>query len=286
MSFKLEISVFVFLVFLTVSIGLGCNKSQLKNIPIIEDVVDQNYICARYEINLSEYTSDNHFKFKVQPIVFGGASINISTVQTLLNKDFKGANISFDIKKPQVVSFIPDEIYYTEYLEDYYEPQQITILVFPKGISLKEERRGTIQGAALGIPEISNPAKGKPIVFMREEVVHTRITSHEIAHSFGIYHTFTPDPNSPILGKSCITGDLVSTTMVPIEGAGVGNKTCDYYLPESFKDTLTQTQIESIVTNIASYSPPQCMEGFDKGQFERMRKIIEINPRIQDAMIR
>ena len=159
----------------------------------------------------------------------------------------------------------------------------IKVLVLPKGIqTLEDERTVAITwGKALGIPTRDNPTTGKPIFFVREEVLYTSVFFHELGHVLGLWHTFHGDDQDEE-GLNCFFGDYAYDTYTPPSDIQYGHNDCNCYTEEE----LTQEKIRSYL-NALGYPPPHCMEWeITEGQFRITRKVHSVNSLLQEAAYR
>lgn len=151
----------------------------------------------------------------------------------------------------------------------------LNIVVVPQGVRFKEEENlppmRKIQGAALHIPST--------IMFIREEVSHTSITTHEMLHCLGLYHMFTR-PDDSEKGYDSSTGDFVCDTPKSDGGAKI-SLSCNYFPVDS---NYTLEEMELMATNYMSYSPAHCLDTMTVGQVDKVFKTIELTPALTDCL--
>jgi hypothetical protein len=117
-------------------------------------------------------------------------------------------------------------------------------------------------------------------------LVRSHVTSHEMGHCLGLWHTFQTQSGctSFVNGTNCSTcGDFVCDTPAdPGWGFQINYPQCtwlnsgndpngDPYAPDPHQ--------------VMAYTHPDCMEYFSTGQGERMRQIISITPILQACLV-
>jgi len=267
--------------FFLFAIFLSCNES--TDTIIVEDIIKSNYLCDNFTITLDEYKGDVHHVFRVKPVVVGNIAFNRNRFWKNIEEFWKPYNISFILEPTSKVDKLDPNSTIKECLDGYYENGYLVALILPTGIKLSAPLNVT--GQANGIPSLSNPAKGKPVFFILEEAMYTNIVNHEIGHTLGLNHTFQYN-DVRNKGLNCDSGDGVPDTVTPIEGGGVGAITCKYYAPEDWIKDYTEDEIDNLVTNVMSYSHPNCITSVTEGQLQKIRAQIAINSRLQDAIIK
>jgi len=250
--------------------------------------LSNQYACEQFEIKNEQYGVNTKHTFKVQVIVIGTDTLRLEDLEANL-KDFgRQANFEFKIIKTHFDSICTAyPISYQKMLEDNYTPGLITIMIVCDHVRFEEEGDGRIDGAALGIPELDDPTKGRPILFVRSSVAYGKILHHEGSHLLGLSHTFK-DYDYDNRGLNCDVriGDGVPDTVTPIRTGSVGAESCLYYAPEAALKDYSREEIMNMVRNPQSYSPPSCMGEFTEAQVQKMRKMIEVNSRLQDCLIK
>lgn len=248
--------------------------------------LSNTYACEQFEIKNEQYGVNTKHTFKVQVIVIGTDTLRLEDLEANL-KDFgRQANFEFKIIKTHFDSICTAyPISYQKMLEDNYTPGLITIMIVCDHVRFEEEGDGKIDGAALGIPELDDPTKGRPILFVRSSVAYGKILHHELGHSVGsLSHTFK-DFDVDNKGMTCFSGDKIPDTVSPLRTGSVGAKTCSYYAPEEVLKEYTEEEILNLTSNPMSYSPSSCLGEFTEAQIQKMRKGVELNPRLQDCLI-
>ncbi len=117
----------------------------------------------------------------------------------------------------------------------------------------------------------------------------TKVTSHEIGHCLGLYHTFhgTCDGSGCeelLNGSNCSTcGDLVCDTPADNTKHHL-DANCNVY--SNAKNCKQGNYLYPSPNNlIMDYIPPQCMQIFTPGQGERMRGVIATHPLLQSVIV-
>lgn len=246
-------------------------------------LADKTPFCEVYDLSQNLYTPDVDVYFKIQPIIFDSELLNIEKVGNKLNDKFNEGGFYFKVLDP-IYSPPVDSISFLNSFRDNYEPGEIRMLIFPDSTYFYEDPTNKIIGAADNIPEIDNVAKAKPIFFIRRSKVYSTIIAHELGHVFGLKHTFH-DNDIRNKGFNCFSGDRIKTTVTPHQQISVYTKNCKVFIPAYLKDIYSKEDIRNMVDNIESYSPENCLLKFVPEQFMRMRKILELNPRLQDCII-
>lgn len=225
--------------------------------------------------------------FRVEPVYMGDPS-NLtdfsSKIENTLNRKFNTGNIYFKALPTSYKTPYNTTVSFLTYLEENYDPMSIKVLIFPDSISFIEEKLKPIQGAALGIPDKDNPSTGKPILFIRESKIND-VLNHEMGHVFGLYHTFEGN-DTDNKGLNCETGDEVPTTITPDPEGSFYIHECDYFIPKHKKDKYTKEEIQNMVENPMGYAAPYCMKDLNKEQFQKIRKMVEKNSRLQDCLLK
>ena len=246
------------------------------------------YACDSYKIVNSNFTSTSKIYFRVEPVVFGDntfSEVLSNSLEKKLNDSFNAGNIYFKITPPIFKDLYRGNNSYESYLEDYYNPIAIRILIIPDSIRFLEEKTKIIEGSSAGIPTIQNPSTGKPIIFIRYSQLLTDLLTHEMGHAFGLFHTFEGS-DTHNKGLNCDRGDEIPTTVTPDPFGSFYMEGCDYFLPDSRKSNYTQEEVRNIVENPMGQARPYCMKDLNKEQFQRIRKIIEVNSRLQDSILK
>lgn len=261
---------------------IECNFNKNKDNLLIEDVITQNYLCEQFEINSSNYKKDNVINYKVRLIAFNNIAVNEKLIEKNINKWFKDVNFNFKIFDIFHNKLMNPLMSCFDFLDGYYNNRYITICAIPDEYRFYEEKKIFFYGKANGIPSIKNTTKGKPVLFIRESQLYTKILMHELGHVFGLPHTFEGEDMLD-RGFNCVAGDKIPDTLSPPDGLGVGKKTCEVYAPEGWENNYTMEELENAIQDPMSYSPPHCMGNFSRGQIQEMRKMASVNPRLQDA---
>lgn len=162
---------------------------------------------------------------------------------------------------------------YKYFIEAYKQDSVITdeafaIVIFPIGVKFRQEvkngrRVSMIHGSSISI--ISEAG------FLREESSIGPIAAHELAHYWGLRHSFSTAGGEDVdFGLSCTTGDLIhDTPYVPKDAKFKWAKdscfmyTLDTLYPDHFK--------EIIIHNFTSYSCRESMNSFTPAQIDHLR---------------
>ena len=246
--------------------------------PKISVNIDEAYGCEYAVIVEQAYAPDKLITYHVNFI-----GNNAGRAIALLNDVYAPGNIQFvlsttsTLKRPRYES--PYD--YRDLLRKNYKSGYITIINI-EGIDVPIIQKRVL-GAAYGVPDIDPNGRlilhdARPVCFVRKI---DNILIHEIGHVLGLKHLFQGED---VLNKglNCDTGDNISTT-VYIPGMQVYVDDCEPALSESALAKYTDQEIEDYIGNYESYSPEACMYKFEPEQFQRQRKMAEINPRLQDA---
>lgn len=249
--------------------------------------LSNKYACEQFKIDTEQYGPDNSFKFRTRIITIGTDSLELGRLTKNLDEFGRQLKFSFGIVK--IESSLPCtnvRSSYNSLLENNYMPGFITIIIVCDEIRFLEEGNNRVDGAALGIPTLEDPTAGKPIIFIRKSSAYTKVLHHELGHVFALSHTFK-DYDTYKKGLTCDTryGDGQPDTVTPLRMGSVGEKSCDYYAPEAALKDYSKEEISNMVANIMSYSPSSCMQSFTESQIQKMRKIVELNGRLQDCIM-
>lgn len=259
---------------------VGCNKKREKTL-----LVDSGF-CPRYNEN-SDFTYTNNMEliFKLEVVVLREYLIDEPLLLETINKRFKKGGLGF-VLTDHVYYPVTDTIMsYSKLFDDNYKGKSIQIIVIPDNLIFYENTSPNLLGRANNIPTIKNPSLAKPQLFIRESLIYTDILNHELGHVFGLFHTFHGN-DTYNKGQNCDTGDQIATTITPEEGSIVYMDNCEIVLPKDVEHIYTEEDKKNMVINIESYSPDVCMTEFNDEQFARMRAIINVNSRLQDAMLK
>lgn len=253
-------------------------------------LVDSNsqYACPGYKIVNSNFEPNVKIYFRVEPVVFGDVPYTEelgNILEKKLNDKYNKGNIHFKVTPPIYKELFSGDNSYMTYLDSYYNPLSIRVLIISDSIRFVEERLRIINGSSFGIPTIENPSTGKPIIFIRHSKLTTDLVVHEFGHVFGLFHTFE-GKDVTNKGLNCDCGDEIPTTITPDPLGSFYMEGCDYYLPDGKKDDYTAEEINNIVENPMGYAREYCMKDLNKEQFQRIRKIIEVNSRLQDCIVK
>lgn len=246
-----------------------------------EVVVSENVSCSHYIIDDPEYAPNKNRYYRVNFI-----GIEANEAVALANKGFNPGRIYYKLSKISMIKLpdTPPPYSYREVLRLNHRPGYFTIINFDgTGIQLKEEG---VLGAAYSVPDIDDRGRlllnsALPVLFIRKV---DEILIHELAHNWGGKHVFQ-DGDIDNKGLNCFTGDDIPTT-VYIPDISVGTTTCKVYLTEEAEGKYTEKEIADYKSNYLSYSYVTCLNSFMPEQFERFRKMGQINPRIQDCEIK
>lgn len=257
--------------------------------PVVEQRVNmaEAYACDEFRIDSEQYGANMRFQFRTKILVVGKDSLQVDALRENLNKFGDQVNFYFKITSIEHRDACPEvPISYNRLLEDNYTPGFITIIIVCDNVNFEEEYKNRIDGAALGIPTLEDPTTGRPVLFVRSSVAYGKILHHEVSHTFGGQHTFKGYDLFE-KGMTCDTriGDGQPDTVTPLRTGSVGAKSCEYYAPiEALKD-YTRDEILNMVRNPLSYSPEACMGLFTESQVQMMRKMVEVNSRLQDCIM-
>ena len=266
---------------ITLLLLLSCLQEPYVRVPFSQ----YSSACQIYDLDQQSYAPGIDIYFRVQPIVFDSVVIDVQQLEEIINNMYSPGGLYFQVQDPIYADISEDPISYLSYLDNYYKAGEIRCLVMPEGISFYEERMNPIMGAADGIPVIDNPSKAKPTFFIRHEALYSDIVNHELGHVLGLFHTFK-DNDLDNKGHNCDTGDKIPSTTTPFPGGYIVLSTCEFELPENAPKHYSDADKKNMVENTMSYSPDICMESLANDQFQRIRKIIEVNSRLQDCIIR
>lgn len=270
------------ILFLLVITIIACNKESERSFASFQDYA---YACEIFDLGITSYAPDVDIYFKFQLIVFDSEPLEVTILSEIINNMYNPGGFYFKVQEPIYASMTDSVVSYLDKLDNYYTPGEIRCLVFPKGIKMYEERNKQIQGAADGIPSIRTPYRARPTFFMRRESLQTDITNHELGHVLGLPHTFK-DGDIENKGHSCATGDKIPTTTTPHPAGGIFMESCEYFLPKEIDKLYTEEEKQNMVDNPMSYSPEYCMKDLLPEQFQMIRKVISVNSRLQDCIIR
>lgn len=253
----------------------------------IKTNLSNSYACENFKLNSEQlYGLNKHHTFLVRLVRIGDDTINGNRLKENLRQFGDQFNISFQIGVVDIVPICGGTVSYLKTLEQYHTPGYITMVVFCDSIAFTEEKNEKIQGAALGVPTLEDPTLGKPVLCIRSSVLYTKVLHHEIAHLFSLQHTFKDyDYNNKGLNCNSYIGDGQPDTVTPLRVGSVGAKSCKYYAPQEALKDYTDAEIENMVQNPMSYSSPQCLGVFEESQVEKLRKMIEVNSRLQDCIV-
>ena len=249
--------------------------------------LSNNYACDEFKINSEQYGPSMKFNFRIKILVVGKDSLEVDNLRDNLNRFGDQANFYFKIMSIDYKGVCPEnQVSYNKLLEDNYTPGFITIIIVCDNIRFEEEFRSRIDGAALGIPTLEDPTLGKPVLFVRNSVAYGKILHHELCHLYSGQHTFK-DYDMANKGMNCETryGDGQPDTVTPLRVGSIGEQSCEYYAPEEALKDYSRDEILNMVKNPMSYSPEKCMGLFTESQIQKMRKMVEINSRLQDCII-
>ena len=285
------------LIYLLAIFLVSCTTTKKVPKKVDEELSAQEMLCDIFTIDNQAFNSDVSVVVNVRIISYVG-EVDVVKIENVLNNDFNDMKIHFNVVESvegvldftdNYVGFIyknsVQRINYNTLLMENNTSEYLDISILPDDLKLIQEihRNSVIMGAAAGVPELRNTALGYTSLFIRDNVKFTKILSHEVGHVFGLKHTFhANDLNNN--GLNCGTGDGIPDTANVTSLAKVGNSTCTLYIPEVVANNLTEEQKRNIVENIMSYSPPQCLLEFTEGQAQAVRKMVEINPRIQETL--
>jgi hypothetical protein len=270
----------IFLMFLLIGVT-SCYKFE-KETPI--PLTEFKAYCEIYDLEEQSYTNDIKIKFKIQPIVFDVKPLDVKHIENSINDKFNSGGFYFEVQEPIFKTLLDNSTSYIKLLRDNYKSSEIRMLVVPEKMILYEDEFFKVAGAADNIPELYNIAKAKPTFFIRREYIYTNINSHELGHVFGLKHTFH-DQDLRNKGANCDTGDRIQNTITPHPEVSVYMSDCSIFAPNHIREIYTENELVNMAYNMESYSPEHCMIEFVPEQFMRMRKILELNPRLQDCII-
>lgn len=260
----------------------SCNNNSKENTLIrTKDMVSS---CSIYSLNNNSYSYNIALTFKIQPIIIGTTILDVAKLDKVINSKFEKGNVRFIINTPNYLIKPDTKLSYLDLFETEYVPGIIKVIIVSNTQEFYEDSKNNKLGAADGVPTLNNPSIARPIMFIRENYIYTDIVNHELGHIFGLFHTFE---NNDLInkGQNCNTGDEILTTITPHPEGGIYMENCEYYLPEYLRNSYADSDKINIVENIESYSPHHCMKDFNIQQFQRMRKIVEINSRLQDCIV-
>ncbi len=152
---------------------------------------------------------------------------------------------------------------------------------------------GMTGGNAANLPATSVAIGG---MLFNTNLAISRLTSHEVGHCLGLYHTFLGTCGSGISclelvdGSNCSTcGDFVCDTPAdPINSFyNVDSVNCTW---DNTSCTFSSTDANGDpyvppIDNIMCYSPPDCMTHFTSGQGDRMRLMIANSTLLQNVIV-
>lgn len=260
---------------------VGCNMHEERG--EVVRLQDAQYICPDNIPDAQQYSSNAVLTTEITPIVYIHENIELDLpdfdlVENIINTKYSACNMLFTIGEPSFITIESGIVRYSTELRNNFKPGELVMLIFPEGIKFIEEGIGIIQGAADGIPTFDNPSLGTPTFFIRAERLYTDIINHELAHVYGLLHTFQGN-DTLNNGANCDTGDLIKSTNTPPSDLAIVIRTCEPI--SKMLEQFTKEEIDNFITNPLSYSPPECMDDFEMEQCQRMRKMIEKNKLLQ-----
>lgn len=270
-----------FIFCLLFTLFVSCNE---KDGTVLVSRLQEMYACEEYTIDSPSYMHNIEHVMKLRVVNMSNSYINLPILEETINRKFSTTKISFDIRTYSEIP-TPFVVYPRDLFEEHFKFGFITMVVIPDGSIIDGGNR---QGAADGIPSLENVSLGRPVFFVKElalKSVNMGIVAHEIGHVLGLAHTFQ-DYDMYNKGLNCETGDKVPDTVTMPSNSLVDTKSCTHYLPDELKDIYTEKEKQEAGVNYMSYSPPTCLSSFTEGQIQFMRKMIEVNPLLNQSILK
>lgn len=241
------------------------------------------FICKQYDISsYKDFSNKKNIIYNLKITDYTNPGVDTAKILSVVNNFFKDGDrttnfrISEVVKKPELYG----KISHLALLNEEYELQKaIEIVVVNKGVSFYEDSGGAITwGRAMSVPSEDGPGISRPIMFIREEVLYTWITAHELGHVLGLLHGFHNDDYKNN-GANCDLGDKVIDTYTPPKDLAIDPHTCKCY-----SNNLITKEMAENYHNFMNYSPANCMKPPTPTQFRRHRKIHANNQLLQEAV--
>lgn len=272
---------YILLLLLICIINYQCSSN--KEEEFINTLQSASYSCPKFEIaNEKAYGPGVHYRLRVKVIEYNNVTVDVDRLEKTINKFYKKANISVAVHKVEKLIELDTLVSYKDIFKKTSVSDTFVINVLPDNIYFVEGKY--IQGVANGIPKYENTSIARPNIIMKEHALYTNITNHELGHSFGLKHTFQ-DLDYYNKGLNCGLGDGIPTTITPHQQLAVSTKSCKAFLPEHIEARYTEEEIHNMVYNFMSYSPYICLNTIDESQIQEIRKMFELNGRLQDCSI-
>ena len=222
-----------------------------------------------YELKDSPYAEGNNLTIKLR-IVRTSNKVGYSEIseynklESILNSHYENLGFKFDVMEVHTLddpSVVEEGMnMYVKHASAYANMDYINVFVYP------DDRRINFSGAAVDIPSHS--------FCVKEKYLCSSTASHEIGHCLGLYHTHTKGK-----GQGWTTGDFVCGTLnaeslfSTTRYGYIGYVSSDCRYTGRLGD-LSQDEHDENISNVMSYSKPECRDKFHLDQGKRMRFII------------
>lgn len=208
----------------------------------------------------------------------GPSAAYVQTALDFLDADFNPHDVCFvEVGRDTVYENVTSPFNLGTLLASYGHPEAIDCFLLPASIP-------SGGGLASGIPGEGFTVGGN---LFGGDMVPSHVTSHEMGHCMGLWHTFqSGNPSCPELvdGSNCTTcGDFVCDTDAdPGMSFNVDTTTCTW---NGSGTDANGDPYDPDELNIMSYTQPVCMQYFTNGQGARMRNIIATDPLLQQVCV-